>query len=208
MKINITLQSTIITCALFMITNWGYAQTISGDVTDSEDGMPLAGATIIHVNSGLGTATDSSGAYSLTQIPTGTSLIRVTYTGYQSYETTVTLSESETYTLDVQMVSGVSLEQVLITASRRPEKILDAPASTDIILSQELTQKTGPSTITALRNVTGLDIAQIGIDRHEVVLRGFSNVFSGATLVMTDYRDAGTASLGVNLHSVMPNIDP
>ncbi|MCY4234407.1 MAG: TonB-dependent receptor [Bacteroidetes bacterium] len=206
MKINITLQSTIITCALFMITNWGYAQTISGDVTDSEDGMPLAGATIIHVNSGLGTATDSSGAYSLTQIPTGTSLIRVTYTGYQSYETTVTLSESETYTLDVQMVSGVSLEQVLITASRRPEKILDAPASTDIILSQELTQKTGPSTITALRNVTGLDIAQIGIDRHEVVLRGFSNVFSGATLIMTDYRDAGTASLGVNLHSVMPNI--
>jgi len=203
MKNKIILLSLVVIASIHMVTN---AQTISGIVTDSEDGLPLAGASVIHVNSGKGTSTDDNGEYSLMQIPLGISVLRVSFTGYQPYETIVNLSAMETYIVDVQMVSGVNLEQILITASRRQEKILDAPASTDVILSQDIARKIGPSTITSLRNVTGLDIAQTGIDRHEVVLRGFSNVFSGATLVMTDYRDAGSASLDVNLHTLMPNL--
>ncbi len=205
-KIKLSFKSIIIITLLFMYSSLGYTQTISGIVTDSEFGLPLAGASVIHVNSGLGAATDENGEYTIGKVPLGSSLIRVSYTGYQPYETLITVSNLETYILDIQLMSGVSLEQVLITASRRQEKILDAPASTDVILSQDLTRKIGPSTITSLRNVTGLDIAQTGVDRHEVVLRGFANVFSGATLVMTDYRDAGSASLDVNLHTLMPNL--
>jgi len=182
------------------------AQTITGVVTDQEDGIPLIGATVIHAGSGLGTATDTEGQYSLTGLPSGVSLIRVSYTGYKTIETSVTLNDQETFILDIELVSGVDLDQVLVTASRRQEKLLDTPASIDVILSQDLVRQVSPSSITSLRNVTGLDIAQTGIDRHEVVLRGFANVFSGATLVMTDYRDAGSASLNVNLHALMPNL--
>ena len=55
-----------------------------------------------------------------------------------------------------------------------------------------------------LRNVTGVDMAQTGVNRYEVVLRGFNNVFTGATYVMTDYRRAAVASLGLNDYSLMP----
>ncbi len=51
----------------------------------------------------------------------------------------------------------------------------------------------GMSSIEALRTTTGVDMAQTGIDRREVVLRGFNNAFSTATYVLTDYRQAAVA---------------
>lgn len=193
---------------LFASSSRVYAQSASvvGIVTDSQTSLPLFGANVVHVGSGQGTATDETGQYTLEGLPEGAGIIRVSYTGYRSVEIEVNLSGVETHTLDVGLVSGVDLEQIQVTASRRQEKVLDAPASIDVILAEDLVRAVVPSTIMSLRTVTGLDMAQTGIDRNEVVLRGFSNVFSGATLVLTDYRDAGSPSIGVNLHNLMPNI--
>ena len=192
----------------FASSNWVYAQSasVTGIVTDSETSLPLFGANVVHVGSGQGTATDETGQYTLEGLPEGAGVVRVSYTGYRSIEIEVNLSGVETHTLDVGLVSGVDLEQIQVTASRRQEKVLDAPASIDVILAEDLARAVVPSTIMSLRTVTGLDMVQTGIDRNEVVLRGFSNVFSGATLVLTDYRDAGSPSIGVNLHNLMPNI--
>ena len=192
----------------FVSPSWVYAQSasVTGIVTDSETSLPLFGANVVHVGSGQGTATDETGQYTLEGLPEGAGVVRVSYTGYRSIEIEVNLSGVETHTLDVGLVSGVDLEQIQVTASRRQEKVLDAPASIDVILAEDLARAVVPSTIMSLRTVTGLDMVQTGIDRNEVVLRGFSNVFSGATLVLTDYRDAGSPSIGVNLHNLMPNI--
>lgn len=190
------------------VPGWSYAQTgsITGTVTDSEDGLPLFGANIVHVATGQGTTSDENGEYTLSDVPVGTGLIRVSYTGYKLFEFEVDLLAEEVYVLNAELLSGVDLDQVLVTASRRQEKILDAPASIDVILAEDLTGIVAPTTVNSLRNVTGLDLAQTGVDRSEVVLRGFNNAFSGATLILTDYRDAGSASVGVNLHSLMPNL--
>ena len=199
----------IVLFLLFLVSpGWVYAQSasVTGVVTDSESSLPLFGANVVHVSSGQGTATDETGQYTLDGLPEGAGIIRVTYTGYRSVEIEVNLSVGETYTLDVDLVGGVDLEQMQVTASRRQEKVLDAPASIDVILAEDIARSVVPSTIMSLRNVTGLDVAQTGVDRNEVVLRGFSNVFSGATLVLTDYRDAGSPSIGVNLHNLMPNL--
>ena len=187
---------------------WAFSQdtSVSGTVSDSEDGMPLVGASVVHIESMRGTATDGGGEYSLSGLPPGTNTIRVSYTGYRSIETEIEISEGEEYILNVELVAGIDLDQLQVTASRRQEKVLDSPSSTDVILAQDLRGVVAPTTVATLRNVVGLDFAQTGIDRHEVVLRGFNNVFSGATYVLTDYRDAGSASIGVNLHSLMPNL--
>ncbi|MXW13808.1 MAG: TonB-dependent receptor plug domain-containing protein [Rhodothermaceae bacterium] len=192
----------------FALPSWAYAQSasVTGVVSDSESSLPLFGANVVHVGSGQGTATDANGQYTLSELPAGVSLIRVSYIGYRSTEIEVNLAEEENFVLNIELVGGIDLDQVQVTASRRQEKILDAPASIDVILVEDLARAVVPSTVMSLRNVTGLDIAQTGVDRNEVVLRGFNNVFSGATLVLTDYRDAGSASVNVNLHSLMPNL--
>ncbi len=200
----------IFVCVLFFASsNWVYAQSASvmGVVTDSETSLPLIGANVVHVGSGQGTATNESGQYILEGLPEGYSVLRISYTGYRSVEIAVTLSSAEMQTVAVDLVSGIEdLDQIQVTAGRRQEKVLDAPASIDVILVEDIERTVAPSTITSLRTITGLDMAQTGIDRSEIVLRGFNNVFSGATLVLTDYRDAGSPSIGVNLHTLMPNI--
>src|SRR5687767_6383865 len=57
---------------------------LSGKVTDTETGLPLAGASIILSDSRIGTTTDTSGNYLLNNLPAGHTIIEVSYTGYKS----------------------------------------------------------------------------------------------------------------------------
>ena len=181
--------------------------TVQGTVTDSETGQPLAMANVQMVGTTIGAAADGEGQYVVTNLAPGEYTIRVTHAGYRSYEADLQIEAGGTLVHDVALVAGVDLDPIQITAGRRQEKVLDAPASISVVTASELeSDVVAPSTIRALRNLTAVDIAQTGVDRHEVVLRGFNNVFSGAAHVLTDYRRAASPSIGVNLHSIMPNL--
>ena len=51
----------------------------SGKVTDAKTGIPLMGASIILSESKVGTSTDSSGSYILSNVPFGHTLIEISY---------------------------------------------------------------------------------------------------------------------------------
>ncbi len=186
--------------------------TLNGTVTDAVDGVPLIGASVILVELGStsmagGGAADLDGRYSITGLPAGTYTVRVTFVGYSADEREITLSPGQTMTLNVQLAQGgFDLNTVIVTASRRQEKALDAPASISVLDAEEIESDVSLSSASVLRNTTGVDVAKTGIDRHEIVLRGFNNAFSGATYVLTDYRQASAPSLGVNIYSIMPNM--
>lgn len=185
--------------------------SVSGVVTDADDGGQLAGANVQVIgNSGsmlTGTATDIDGRYTLTGIAAGSYTIRASFIGYGVSDATVQIVSGQTATVDFALTVGITLNTVVVTSGRQPEKVLDAPASISVLTAKDMTSDVGMSSVEALRNTTGVDIAQTGVDRRELVLRGFNNAFSGATYVLTDYRQAAAPSLGVNLYSLMPNIN-
>ncbi len=192
-------------------TAWAQNASISGTVVDATDNEPLAGANVVLLQGEAlvtGAATDVDGRYVITNVPAGTYTLRARFVGYQEYETPITLAAGESRTLDITLrQSGIELNAVVVTASRRAEKVLDAPASISVLTAREVEQAVGTSSADALRNTTGVDVAQTGVDRREMVLRGFNNAFSGATYVLTDYRQAAVPSLGVNIYSIMPNMN-
>src|SRR4051812_36403266 len=55
---------------------------ISGTVTDSLTGQPLAGTSIYLAEARIGAIADNGGHYQLPNIPTGHQLIEVSHTGY------------------------------------------------------------------------------------------------------------------------------
>ncbi len=197
-----------------------FAQTagVQGVVTDEISGEPLPAATILivtpgtssMVNSSAGAATDLEGRYAISGVPAGDFEILVSFVGYGQYRSGITLLEGRTITHDMALEEvGIDLNTITVSASRRAEKVLDAPASIDVLSAEEVSRQATQSPALALRNVTGFDLAQTGADRFEAVLRGFNNAFSGALYVMTDYRQANAPSLNANVYSVMPisNID-
>jgi iron complex outermembrane receptor protein len=189
------------------------AQTgIEGTVLDATDRSPLVGANIAVRQEGMtdilrGTSTDPDGTYEVTGLQPGQYMVEFRFVGYQSQNLPVTVEDGEVAELNVELqIQTSSLDQVVVSASRRQEKILDAPASISVLQPEEIQAEVAPSTIEILRATPGVDMAQTGIDRREVVLRGFNEAFSGATFVLTDYRQASVPSLGVNIHSIMPNM--
>jgi iron complex outermembrane receptor protein len=154
-----------------------------------------------------GSATNLDGHYTISGLPAGSYTVRVTFVGYTEFEQTVTLTTGQTMTFNVPLVQGgFDLNMVVVTASKRQEKVLDAPASISVLAADELESSVALSSVSVLSNTTGVDVSQTGIDRRELVLRGFNNAFSGATYVLTDYRQASAPSLGVNIYAIMPNM--
>ena len=182
------------------------AGTLKGKVTDADNGDALIGANVTIEGTTMGAATDMNGEYTVENVPAGTYTVIVAYIGYTEAVLSTTVGSGMT-TLNAQLTaSGIGLNAVTISASRRPEKTLEAPASVTVMEAREFTENSGLSSVDALRNITGVDVSQTGIDRQEVVLRGFNNAFSGATYILTDYRQAAAPALAVNVHSIMPNM--
>ncbi|MCH8021895.1 TonB-dependent receptor [candidate division KSB1 bacterium] len=211
-KLRTNLGMAGVLCVVFFIfTAIGFAQdkaTLTGNVTDSDDGSPLPGANIVLVGTTMGAASSRSGDFTVGNIPPGTYTVRVSFIGYEISETAdVVFSAGETITMNFSLVlTGIQFNPIIAVASRRPEKSLDAPASISVIELREINQLVAPSSASLLANVTGIDMATTGIDRREIVMRGFNNAFSGAAYILTDNRRAAVPSLDVNLHSIMPNM--
>ncbi|WP_051141362.1 TonB-dependent receptor [Salisaeta longa] len=204
-----------LTCFLVLATVSvcsSYAQTsatLAGVVTGANDGAPLIGANVVLRTPGdevvRGASTDVTGAYALANIPPGSYVLEVSYIGYQRRTVPVTLEAGEQRTLDVALPLATSgLETVVVSVSRRQERLLNAPASISVLEAEEFQQQSVTSSVEALQPVAGVDMAQTGIDRREVALRGFNQAFNGATYVLTDYREAAVPSLNVNAFNVMP----
>lgn len=186
--------------------------SVSGIVYDAEEGLPLAGANVLIIGSGgqmiTGAATGEDGSYRILAVPAGSYTLRARFLGFQEYETGIRVEAGRELTMDISLSeAGFELNTVVITGSRRQEKVLDAPSSMSVITTEDMANSVGTSSVDALRNTTGVDVAQTGIDRREIVLRGFNNAFSGAAYVLTDYRHAAVASLAVNIYSIMPNMN-
>ncbi len=202
--------------ALFVLTlspNAVLAQqngTVSGTITVEDDGGALPGANVVALDaSGAikgGAASGLDGSFSFS-IAAGSYTVRARYVGFQDCESAVTVSAGSTANFDCALgQGGLELNTIVVAASRRQEKALDAPAAISVLSGAEVAANVSASSVEVLRTTPGVDMQQTGVDRREMVLRGFNNAFSGATYVLTDYRQAAVPSLAVNLYSIMPNI--
>ena len=184
--------------------------SLSGRVTDAAEGFPLAGANVVLLdqqanNMISGAATDNDGRYRITEIEPGAYVLAIRFVGYREERVQLTLTAGEARIVNAALsATGFDLNTVVVTASRHAEKVLDAPASISVLETEEIESTVAPSSAAILRNTTGVDMSQTGVDHYEIVLRGFNNAFSGAAYVLTDYRQGAIASLGVNAYEMMP----
>ena len=109
-------------CLLWSVSahaqTWG---TVTGTVTDSADGAPLPGVTVLVQGTDFGTATDSEGRYRL-ELPTGRYTLRFSAIGFSTYTETVTVTE-ETTRLDATLASTVvEMKGVTVTEPEVPDR--------------------------------------------------------------------------------------
>jgi outer membrane receptor for ferrienterochelin and colicins len=153
-----------------------------------------------------GTLTDVEGRFRLARVEPGIYTVVAHLIGYQeSRAADVVVRDGEPTTISIFMpVGAFELNPVVVSASRRQEKALDAPAMVSVVNSMQIEQRPAVSPVDHVRNVPGLDIIQQGVQAANVVARGFNNVFSTTLHTLSDYRLASIPSLRVNLLHFIP----
>ena len=180
--------------------------TVSGRVVDAEDGKPVGGARVAVLTGAQTQAappavTAADGRFSI-PVTAGSYQLYVTAIGYTAKRVqNVAVSAGRATTVDVSMTQfKTSLQQIAVTSTRgQPEKVLDAPAQVVSVTNEEIATRPAVTVAENLRNVPGVDISTGGIVQSNIVSRGFNNAFSGAMLMLQDYRFAGVPSLRVNV---------
>lgn len=186
------------------------AQTaaISGKIIDRE-GKPVTGATIEALTGRTVVATTTSaedGTYRLGVPQAGTYLVRVRKLPFAPAERdNLSIGTGGSTNIDFRLgQSIVQLEVVQTVASRAPEKVLDAPASVQVVSSQAVQERAAVNVADHVVALPGIDVARGGLVRSNIVARGFNNIFSGALMTLTDNRFAFVPSLRVNIPYLTP----
>ena len=185
-----------------------YGQTtISGVITDAELGDPLIGANIIIQGTTVGVSTDLDGAFKIISDTPLPWTIEVSYTGFAQQELTIDGNQSD---MSIQLAPSALIgQEVVISASRKREKVQEAPASITVIGARKLVATPNIDAARSLINAPGVQIMQQSAARINIELRGGSGLFGTGTFPIQDYRSLVGPGLGTFdvLNSPLNNID-
>ena len=185
------------------------AATLNVTVTDAQTGAKLNGVSI-NVMSQAGASaegvSDASGMLEIADLSADVYTITASAPGYADKTmANVELVADGTTSVEIALSSEIiELDQVSVTASRRREKVLEAPASVAVVSASQIRDRVAPSVTEHLKSVGGVDVVNTGLGSSHVVVRGFNNVFSGSLLSLVDNRIARVPSLRVNAYSLIP----
>ena len=185
------------------------AATLNVTVTDAQTSAKLNGVSI-NVMSQAGASaegvSDASGMLEIADLSADVYTITASAPGYADKTmANVELVADGTTSVEIALSSEIiELDQVSVTASRRREKVLEAPASVAVVSASQIRDRVAPSVTEHLKSVGGVDVVNTGLGSSHVVVRGFNNVFSGSLLSLVDNRIARVPSLRVNAYSLIP----
>jgi outer membrane receptor for ferrienterochelin and colicins len=207
----------ILSLSLFCYAAVAQQASITGKVTHAQTGEPLAGVHVsLRTGDGPGITggdyTGDDGIYRITNVAPGSYELISSYIGCKHISRTVQLEANKTVNLDIPMAETIiTMDELVVTASRRDEKLLEAPATISVIPSRDIVRKNTLSPVEHIRGVQGVDVQQKGIMAYEYAARGLNNVFNGNVRTLTDNRMTNLPSLRANIgylqHTTNQDID-
>jgi iron complex outermembrane receptor protein len=148
-----------------------FAQTsISGTITNKDDGSALAGVTVVAKGTTIGTISNLDGKYEI-NIPEGTQFLIFSYFGMETQEVAVTGS-----VIDVQLYTvSEELIEVYVIADRAKER--ETPVAFSDVTKEDIEFQLGSRDIPMVMNMTPSVYATVeggGAGDSRINIRGFS----------------------------------
>ncbi|PIU45066.1 MAG: TonB-dependent receptor [Ignavibacteriales bacterium CG07_land_8_20_14_0_80_59_12] len=143
---------------------WVFAGTtgsIKGIVIDVKTKEPLIGVNVVIEGTTLGAATAPDGSYVIIAVPGGKYKLMASMMGYMTVVKNVEVRAGGTVTVDFELKENVlELGAVVVSGTRTPHFIKDAPVRTEVITARMIEQKAAPNLYEALEGVPGIRVEQ------------------------------------------------
>ncbi len=191
----LTLPKSLLSLVLLMLVSVAYGQvSIKGQVTDEATGEALIGVSILVKGTVLGTITDVEGNFSLDiKSPPPVSLI-VSSVGYERLELEV--NQASVSSLSIEMKESFMLgQEVVVSASRVEENILQSPVSIEKMDVIAVQQTPADNYYKGIQYLKGVDVTQSSINFQIVNARGFNSTGNTRFVQMTDGMDTQAPAL-------------
>ncbi|GAB4421577.1 MAG: hypothetical protein OHK0039_36530 [Bacteroidia bacterium] len=179
------------------------AQNLQGRVADQSSGEKLAGATVIIRELQRGTNTDEQGAFSFTGLAAGEYTLTVSYLGYVSAREEVRVEAGQTASIEINLSPEALVgEEVIISASRRPEKVTQAPATINLVQAQDIAELPSFNVGELAARQKGVDYVRAGVLGTGLNVRGFNSAFNPKNLQVNDMRLSTLIATGLPFGSL------
>lgn len=219
------LKKLLLTCiGMLVLSGMVYSQsgTLSGSITDETTGEELISVNVYLVEAETGAVTDASGDYEIPGVPYGTYTIRVTYIGYQSFESEIEISQ-QNQTLDIELSPDMLLlDDVVVTAMGVQQSRSSVGTSVQEIDADKLNEVQESNVLSTLGGkVSGVQV--IGSSEGslggttKIRIRGVSGLNETPPLIVIDgtpidnesFTDSGTnPKSGIDYGSGIGDVNP
>ncbi|TGD78521.1 TonB-dependent receptor [Hymenobacter wooponensis] len=193
---------------LSSLSTWAQdAASISGTIQNAA-GEPMPGATIFIRGTFIGTSTDRDGKFTLkADFGEAPVVLSVSFVGYESRE--VTLAKPDNAVLVQLKVNSTLTNEVIASASRVEEGILQAPVTVEKVTSQQVLRMPPPDVQIGLNHFKGIDVNSTSMLMNSLSTRGFNSAKSERLIQLTDYFDTQSPSLNINAGNItgLPELD-
>jgi len=182
-----TISICVFAALIFLLTNSGQSQSISGKIIDASNSELLVGAVVKLQNTSYGAISDLDGNYDISDIPQGNYIIEFSYIGYKSKTIKdVRVLANDVTKVDVALeLEGVLTEEITVestpTLANEQSLLIEQKNSSKIqdgISEQQLKRAPDAAASDVLKRVIGVNI----IDNKFVYVRGTSERYNNTTL--------------------------
>ena len=197
-------MKTIFPILLMLFCGFTQAQTtITGSVVD-DSGQPIPGANVIVVGTTTGTVTDFDGGYNLKVNANPPFSLQASSVGFETITHEIT---SNNQTVDFVLKEGTALDEVVISASRTPERIFESPVTVERIGLKEIKNTTSVDFYDGLENLKGVDVNTNSLTFKSVNTRGFATFANNRFMQLVDGMDNSTPALNFPIGNLVGMIE-
>lgn len=197
-------MKTILPFLLLLFCGITYSQTtITGSVVD-DNSQPIPGANIIILGTSTGTVTDFDGNFTLTYNQDPPFSVQASSVGFETVTMQVTTNNQ---TLNFVLKEGTSLDEVVISASRTPERIFESPVTVERLGLKEIKNTASADFYDGLENLKGVDVNTNSLTFKSVNTRGFATFANNRFMQLVDGMDNSTPALNFPIGNLVGMIE-
>jgi len=178
-----------------------FAQTsISGSVKDSKN-EPIPGANIKVVGSSEGTISDGDGKFTFKTSKKPPFTVEVSSVGYGTQTAQVTSASQK---VDVVLKDeDTKLDEIVVSASRTPERILESPVTVERMGLQDIKKTTAVNYYDGLENMKEVHFNTSSMSFKSINTRGFATIANTRFMQLVDGMDNSSPALNFPLGNLV-----
>ena len=194
------MRSYLLILSLFFCSITFAQNTITGSVTESNN-QPIPGANIRVIGDKAGTVTDVDGKFTLISSKSLPFTIEVISLGHETKKVSIT---SNNQNVSIKLTdSQTTLDEVVVSASRTPERVLESPVTIERMGIKEIKKTASPTFYDGLENLKEVQMNTSSLTFKSINTRGFATVANVRFMQLVDGMDNSSPLLNFVLGNMI-----